>query len=81
VRRDFLKALVATAGLPAVAAAEVLKPQPGDTIVLKFKERLSAAEYARLRASWDEATKGTAAAEQRIIILDGGADIALLRKA
>ncbi len=82
-RRDILKLLrgnaAAGAVLPALKSVERLEVKPEDTIVLKFDDHLSHANIEQIRESFRTAYDGKFK-DMPVLILDGGADISILRK-
>lgn len=75
-RRDLLKSLAGVAALPMVKSVEVLRVQPEDTIVITCQAPLSAAAAERLREMWLRAMPS----HQRVVVLDGGLDLKVVRK-
>lgn len=57
-----------------VAAVQVLRPQPGDIIVLRTEDRISPDTYARLKASAE-----TAFPDMKVVLLDGRVSMEVVR--
>lgn len=61
--------------LTQIAEVRVLRPQAGDTVVLRSARRLSQAQYAALR----EQLKGALPAGVRVAVIDTDLDIDVIR--
>lgn len=61
--------------LPELQAAEVLRLQPGDIVVLRFPRRVPHEMVTRIREDWRKLTKS----EHALVVLDEGATLSVLR--
>ncbi len=61
-----------------IKEALLLHIQPGDAIVLKMPRAVTAQDAEMIKDAWHRAITGPLA-QAELIILDGGADIAVLR--
>jgi len=75
-RRDVFKLF---GGIPAVKSVEQLKLDPGDAIVLRFEQHLSAEAHYRIAETFKTCFKGRFK-DTPVIVLDGGAKIEVLKK-
>lgn len=78
-RRDVFKIFGGSAAIPAVQSVEQLKVESGDTLVLKFKQRLTQENHEQIRRTFNNSLSERFP-DLRLIILDNGADIQVLKR-
>jgi hypothetical protein len=66
--------------LPEIKEALLLRVQPGDAIVLRVERSIDRETADRLRAEWHRMWTGTALAGVPCVLLDGGADLTVVRR-
>jgi hypothetical protein len=54
--------------------------QDGDLLVVRYPERLQREAYIRIKEMWHEAMALNGRKPSQVLILDGGADIDVMRK-
>ena len=57
----------------------LLHAQPGDAVVLKLNRQVGDAELADIRDRWEAVFRGTPMARTRLVILQGGNDLYVVR--
>jgi hypothetical protein len=75
-RREILKAFAGVCAVSGIKEIEIDRIAPEDTIILSTPEMLTAENYERLKRSAED-TFGNG---QRVIVLDGGMRLSVLRK-
>lgn len=63
-----------------IESVKLLRYQPGDIVVLRSPRRLSFEAIERLRRDWQAASVGITLADIKVIVLEEGMDVDIIRE-